>query len=225
VPAFIFDLDGTLVDTAPDLAEATNHVLATLDLEPVSELDIRPLVGHGALAMIDGAVKSHGRTLTEPELHDLFEVFLTYYSANIAVRSAPYANMVTAIEALRSEGATLAVCTNKIEIQARQVLQALKLDGYFSALTGRDSLGVSKPDPKHLTGTIALAGGRSDAAIMIGDSETDIRTAKAAHVPIIAVSFGYSVDPVASFGPDAIIDDYRDLQAAVKTLAGMSVSR
>jgi phosphoglycolate phosphatase len=221
----VFDLDGTLVDTAPDLAEATNHVLATLDLEPVSELNIRPFVGHGALAMIDGAVKSHGRTLTEPELHDLFEVFLTYYSANIAVRSAPYANMVTAIEALRSEGATLAVCTNKIEIQARQVLQALKLDGYFSALTGRDSLGVSKPDPKHLTGTIALAGGRSDAAIMIGDSETDIRTAKAAHVPIIAVSFGFSVDPVASFGPDAIIDDYRDLQAAVKTLAGMSVSR
>ena len=101
----------------------------------------------------------------------------------------------------------------------------MKLDGYFSALTGRDSLGVIKPDPKHLTGTIALAGGRPDAAIMIGDSETDIRTAKAAHVPIVAVSFGYSVDPVASFGPDAIIDDYRDLPAAVEKLAGMPVSR
>ena len=156
----VFDLDGTLVDTAPDLAEATNQVLATLGLERVSELEIRPYVGHGALAMIDAAVKSHGRTLTEPELYELFEVFLAYYSANIAVRSAPYANIVTALEALRSEGATLAVCTNKIEIQARQVLKAFKLDDYFSALTGRDSLGVSKPDPKHLTGTIALAGGR-----------------------------------------------------------------
>ena len=221
----VFDLDGTLVDTAPDLAEATNQVLATLSLERVSELEIRPYVGHGALAMIDAAVKSQGRTLTEPELYKLFEVFLAYYSANIAVRSAPYANIVTALEALRSEGATLAVCTNKIEIQAREVLKAFKLDDYFSALTGRDSLGFSKPDPKHLTGTIALAGGRSDAAIMIGDSETDIRTAKAAHVPIIAVSFGYSVDPVASFGPDEIIDDYRDLHAVVKRLARTSVSR
>src|SRR6185437_7228591 len=178
----VFDLDGTLVDTAPDLAEATNHVLGTLGLERVSELEIRPFVGHGALAMIEAAVTSHGRKLTERELHDLFQIFFDYYSANIAVRSTPYANMVTALEALRSEGATLAVCTNKIEIQARQVLKALKLDGYFSA----------------------LAGGRPDASIMIGDSETDIKTAKAAHVPIVAVSFGYSVDPVASFGPDAI---------------------
>ena len=221
----VFDLDGTLVDTAPDLAEATNHVLGTLGLERVSELEIRPFVGHGALAMIEAAVTSHGRKLTERELHDLFQIFFDYYSANIAVRSTPYANMVTALEALRSEGATLAVCTNKIEIQACQVLKALKLDGYFSALTGHDSLGVFKPNPKHLTGTIALTDGRPDASIMIGDSETDIKTAKAAHVPIVAVSFGYSVDPVASFGPDAIIDDYRDLQAAVKKLTGMPVSR
>ena len=212
----VFDLDGTLVDTAPDLAEATNQVLATLGLERVSELEIRPFVGHGALAMIDAAVKSHGRALTEPELYKLFEVFLAYYAPISRFEAPPTRISLTALEALRSEGATLAVCTNKIEIQAGQVLKALKLDDYFSALTGRDSLGVSKPDPKHLTGTIALAGGRPDAAIMIGDSETDIKTAKAAHVPIIAVSFGYSVDPVASFGPDEIIDDYRDLHSVVK---------
>jgi phosphoglycolate phosphatase len=220
----VFDLDGTLVDTAPDLAEATNHVLSTLGLECVTDLEIRPYVGHGALAMIEAAVKSHGRTLTERDLHDLFEIFFAYYSANLAVRSAPYANVIAALEGLRSEGATLAVCTNKIEIQARQVLRALNLDGYFTALAGRDSLGHYKPDPKHLTGTISLAGGRPDAAIMIGDSETDIRTAKAARVPIIAVSFGYSADPIASFGPDATIDDYRELGAAVKKLAGLSVN-
>jgi phosphoglycolate phosphatase len=220
----VFDLDGTLVDTAPDLAEATNHVLGTLGLARLNELEIRPFVGHGALAMIEAAVKSHGMTPSERELHDLFEVFIAHYTANIAVRSAPYKNSVAALEALHSEGATLAVCTNKIETQARAVLRALKLDHYFSALTGRDSLGVYKPDPKHLLGTIALAGGRREAAVMIGDSETDIKTAKAARVPIVAVSFGYSPDPVASFGPDAIIDDFDGLHAAVSKLAGLSLS-
>lgn len=220
----VFDLDGTLVDTAPDLAEATNYVLQTLGLDRVNELEIRPFVGHGALAMIDGAIKAHGRSLPERELHDLFEVFITYYTAHIADRSVPYPNVVATLEGLRRNGATLAVCTNKIEIQARSVLEALKLDGYFSALTGRDSLGSYKPDPRHLTGTIARAGGRPETSIMVGDSETDIRTAKAAQVPIIAVSFGYSVDPVASYGPDAIVDDYRDLSAAIRKFAGTPVN-
>jgi phosphoglycolate phosphatase len=220
----VFDLDGTLVDTAPDLAEATNYVLQTLGLDRVNELEIRPFVGHGALAMIDGAIKAHGRALPERELHDLFEVFIAYYTAHIADRSVPYPNVVATLEALRRDGATLAVCTNKIEIQARQVLEALKLDGYFSALTGRDSLGSYKPDPRHLTGTIARAGGHPEKSIMVGDSETDIRTAKAAQVPVIAVSFGYSVDPVASFGPDAIVDDYRDLRAAIRKFADTPVN-
>jgi phosphoglycolate phosphatase len=220
----VFDLDGTLVDTAPDLAEATNYVLQTLGLDRVNELEIRPFVGHGALAMIDGAIKAHGRSLPERELHDLFEVFITYYTAHIADRSVPYPNVVATLEGLRRNGATLAVCTNKIEIQARSVLEALKLDGYFSALTGRDSLGSYKPDPRHLTDTIARAGGRPETSIMVGDSETDIRTAKAAQVPIIAVSFGYSVDPVASYGPDAIVDDYRDLSAAIRKFAGTPVN-
>jgi phosphoglycolate phosphatase len=110
-----------------------------------------------------------------------------------------------------------------LEAQARAVLEALKLDSYFTALTGRDSLHAYKPDPQHLIGTIALADGRPDKSIMIGDSETDIRTAKAAHVPVVAVSFGYSVDPVQSFGPDAIIDDYSHLRAAIGKLAGTPV--
>lgn len=217
----VFDLDGTLIDTAPDLAEATNHVLSTLGLDRINEMEIRPFVGHGALAMIDGAVKAHGRKLSERELHDLFEVFLVYYTAHIADRSVPYPHIVAALEGLKAEGATLAVCTNKMEAQARAVLDALKLDGYFSALTGRDSLGAYKPDPRHLIGTIAMAGGDADKSIMIGDSETDIKTAKAANIPVIAVSFGYSVDPVLSFGPDVIVDDYRDLRAEIGKLAGM----
>jgi phosphoglycolate phosphatase len=215
----VFDLDGTLIDTAPDLAEATNHVLSTLGLERVNELEIRPFVGHGALAMIEGAVKSHGRKLSERELHDLFEVFLAHYTAHIADHSAPYPHLTETLDALKADGATLAVCTNKLEAQARAVLAALKLDGYFPVLTGRDTLPVYKPDPGHLTGTIARAGGDVARSIMVGDSETDIKTARAAHVPVIAVSFGYSVDPVQSFGPSAVIDDYRDLRAAIRKLA------
>ncbi|HML29604.1 MAG TPA: HAD-IA family hydrolase, partial [Hyphomicrobium sp.] len=194
----VFDLDGTLIDTAPDLAEATNHVLSTLGLDRVNEMKIRPFLGHGALAMIDGAVKAHGRTLSEQELHNLFEVFLVYYTAHIADHSVPYPHIVSALQVLKAEGATLAVCTNKMEAQARAVLDTLELSSYFSALTGRDSLGTYKPDPRHLTGTIALAGGHPGKSIMIGDSETDIKTAKAAQVPVVAVSFGYSIDPVLS---------------------------
>ncbi|MBY0559387.1 HAD family hydrolase [Hyphomicrobium sp.] len=220
----VFDLDGTLIDTAPDLAEATNHVLATLGLDRINELEIRPFVGHGALAMIEGAVKAHGRKLSERELHDLFEVFIVYYSAHIADYSVPYPHVIATLEGLKARGAALAVCTNKMETQARAVLETMKLDHYFSALTGRDSLGAYKPDPRHLTGTIALAGGRPETSIMIGDSETDIKTAKAASIPVVAVSFGYSVDPVASFGPDAIIDDYRHLPRAIETFLGSAVS-
>lgn len=220
----VFDLDGTLIDTAPDLAEATNHVLATLGLDRINELEIRPFVGHGALAMIEGAVKAHGRKLSERELHDLFEVFIVYYSAHIADYSVPYPHVIATLEGLKARGATLAVCTNKMEAQARAVLETMKLDHYFSALTGRDSLGAYKPDPRHLTGTIALAGGRPETSIMIGDSETDIKTAKAASIPVVAVSFGYSVDPVASFGPDAIIDDYRHLPRAIETFLGTAVN-
>ena len=220
----VFDLDGTLIDTAPDLAEATNHVLATLGLDRINELEIRPFVGHGALAMIEGAVKAHGRKLSERELHDLFEVFIVYYSAHIADYSVPYPHVIATLEGLKARGATLAVCTNKMEAQARAVLETMKLDHYFSALTGRDSLGAYKPDPRHLTGTIALAGGRPETSIMIGDSETDIKTAKAASIPVVAVSFGYSVDPVASFGPDAIIDDYRHLPRAIETFLGSAIS-
>lgn len=220
----VFDLDGTLVDTAPDLAEATNYVLTTLGLDRVSELEIRPFVGRGALAMIDGAAKVHGRKLSKRELHDLFEVFIVHYTSNIAARSAPYPGAIEVLETLKNEGASLAVCTNKIEVHARALLNALCIEHYFSAVTGRDSLGAYKPDPKHLTGTIALAGGAAQSAIMVGDSETDIRTAKAAQVPIVAVSFGYSTDPVQSYGPDAVVHDFLSLPQALRKLVGAPVS-
>ncbi len=220
----VFDLDGTLIDTAPDLAAATNHVLRTLSLSPVNESDIRPFVGNGALAMIDGAARAQGRNLSERELHDLFEVFVLHYADNIAVDSKPYPGIVEAMEQLRSQGATLAVCTNKIERHARAVIDALGLADFFAAIAGRDTLGAYKPDPRHLTGTIAQAGGNVETALMVGDSETDIKTAKAANVPVVAVSFGYSIEPVALYRPDIVIDSFSELNPALRALAGSRVS-
>lgn len=208
----VFDLDGTLVDTAPDLAASTNHVMAELGLLPVAEGDIRPFVGHGALAMVERAAAAQGRIMDQQELYDLFDVFIAHYTANISANSLPYEGVIAALETFRSRGATLAVCTNKIEAHARALLDDLDMTRFFSALTGRDSLSVFKPDPGHLTGTIALAGGTASRAIMIGDSETDIKTAQAADVPVVAVDFGYSIEPVASFAPDVVISHWRDLE-------------
>ena len=220
----VFDLDGTLVDTAPDLVAATNHVMARLGLRDVSETSIRPFVGHGALAMVERAAASQGRDLGKQELHDLFEVFIAHYIANIAELSRPYAGVIAALDVCVDEGAKLAVCTNKIEAHARALLHELDMTRYFGAIAGRDSLHVCKPDPGHLVGTIALAGGQLAKSIMIGDSETDVRTAKSAKIPVIAVDFGYSAEPVASFAPDAVISDYRDLAAVIRKLGGCPVS-
>jgi phosphoglycolate phosphatase len=217
----VFDLDGTLIDTAPDLAAATNHVLARAGLAPIDEREIRPFVGHGALRMIEGALTAHGRKASPSELNDHFEVFITHYTENIAATSLPYPGVIAALNAFKGEGATLAVCTNKIEAHAKALFRALDMTDYFSAVTGRDSLGAHKPDPRHLLGTIALASGRQDRSIMIGDSETDIRTAQAAHVPVIAVDFGYSVEAVASFAPDAVISHFDELAGAANAIARM----
>jgi phosphoglycolate phosphatase len=214
----VFDLDGTLVDTAPDLAAATNHVMRHLRLEAVNEKDIRPFVGHGALVMIDKAAAAHGRVLKQHELYGLFEVFIQHYTANIAVNSKPYDGVLAALKGLADDGARLAVCTNKIEAHATALLDALGMSPLFSAVTGRDTFAVFKPDPGHLTGTIERAGGIAAKSVMIGDSETDIRTAKAAGIPVIAVDFGYSIEPVAMFEPSAIISHYDELRASLATL-------
>lgn len=220
----VFDLDGTLIDTAPDLAAATNHVMSELSLAPVDESEIRKYVGQGALVMIEQAAAAHGHKLAGKELYALFDVFLAHYTAHIADRSRPYDGLLAALDAAAESGATLAVCTNKLEAHARQLLDALGLSPRFKALTGRDSLGVWKPDPGHLTGTIALAGGQSATAIMIGDSETDIATAKAAGVPVIAVDFGYSDGPVHAYGPDVVISHYDQLLAAIERLSECAVA-
>ena len=152
----VFDLDGTLVDTAPDLTNALNDVLTRRGHAPVAADTIRACVGHGARVMIEEALRRAG---ARDDVDRMLAEFLVHYEANIANESRPFPGAVAALEDLAAQGATLAVCTNKREYLSRKLLEELDLARYFSGLAGRDTFAVSKPDPGHLTGVIALAGG------------------------------------------------------------------
>jgi len=214
----VFDLDGTLVDTAPDLVASTNHVLDHLGLPHVDELSLRPYVGHGAKHMIERAVGPAAGRMSRAEHEALLVRYLDYYGAHIADASRPFDGVVPLLEKFKAGGVRLAICTNKMEQMSRLLLDALDLSRFFSAVVGKDTLGASKPHPDALLGTIALAGGNRRKAIMIGDSSVDVATARAAKVPVIGVSFGYTEAPVQSFAPDVVIDHYRELETAIGRL-------
>ena len=214
----VFDLDGTLVDTAPDLIAAANHVMAGLGRPLASADDLRAHVSYGALAMIKAAIGPEATQWPEAQLYPLFDQFIDYYQANIAVESRPYPGLIAVLDRAQAAGHILAICTNKRESLARQLLETLGLDARFAAIAGRDTFPVCKPDPAHLLGTITSAGGEASRAVMIGDSGVDVATAKAANVPVIAVSFGYSAPPVSAFAPDALIDHYDAFDAALLAL-------
>ena len=215
-PALLFDLDGTLVDTAPDLAAATNHVLSLLDLSPISVAELHPFIGHGSKAMIDAGLRLHEAAVTADELTRLHDQFLAFYADNVAVGSQPFEGVPDLLDALLAAGARLAVCTNKVERLSKLLLRELALEAKFAAVAGRDTFPVFKPAPGHLIGAIEMAGGHVRRAVMVGDSEVDIATAVAAKVPSIGVTFGYTPRPIAEFGPDALIDHFREFPAALQ---------
>lgn len=210
-----FDLDGTLVETAPDLIHSTNYALAACHLEPVAPDEVRPFISFGARAMIRKGLEFHGHKVSDTEFEDLYSRFIGYYADNIAVGSHLFPGLTEALDRLAARGATLVVCTNKQESLSRKLLDALGVSGRFAALAGRDTFSVYKPHPDHLRGVITRGGGDPKRAVMVGDSDVDIATAKAAGIPIVAVSFGYTDTPVRDLSPDAVIDHYRDLEAAV----------
>ncbi len=215
-----FDLDGTLVETAPDLIAATNHVLAAADLAAVAPELIRPSISYGAAAMISEGFRLHGRDLPDAEAVAYLERFLAYYTANIAATSHPFPGLEKALDHLTAEGARLTVCTNKRAAMSEQLLGDLRLRPRFAALAGRDTFPVCKPHPDHLIGAIRMAGGDPARAIMVGDSAVDIATAKAAGVPIVAVTFGYTDIHVRELAPDAVIEHYDELIPAIERILG-----
>ena len=218
----IFDLDGTLVDTAPDLVRVLNLVLVEEGHEPVPFEAVCEIVGQGALAMIRRSLDRHGVSIDETELRRLLPRFLELYSADITAHSAPYDGVVRALDTLAAEGAILGVCTNKYEYLSVQLLQELGLADRFAAIIGPDTLDVRKPDPAHITGTLERMGGRADRAVMIGDSTNDVNAAKAAGIPSIVVSFGYLDVPAHEMGADRVIDHFDELVPAIHEIAGVA---
>jgi phosphoglycolate phosphatase len=212
----VFDLDGTLVDTAPDLAAAANHVFGLIGLAAIPPAALHPLIGRGSRAMIEEGLRLHGVAKTAEEVSALHELFFPYYADNIAVLSRPFEGVPALLDSLARSGARLAVCTNKLEALSRSLLRQLDLEQRFAAIAGRDTFDVFKPAPGHLTRTIAMAGGRPERAVMVGDSEIDIATAAAAGIPSIAVTFGYTSVPVRELQPSAAIDHYREFMDALE---------
>lgn len=221
----VFDLDGTLVDTAPDLMTALNHVMTETGLEPAPDAVIRPHIALGARHMIAVALEHRQKPTDDAELDALFERFTIHYSENIAVGSKPFPGLVGALDTFKSEGARLAVCTNKRESMTLKLLEELDLRHYFDAIVGRDTLDVYKPHPRHLTTAIEWAGGSVDRAVMIGDAKPDIGVARAANVPVVGATFGYTDIPIEDLEPDALFSDYAELVDIVRSLlAGSSAS-
>lgn len=214
----VFDLDGTLVDTAPDLVAAANHALADLGLAPVSSGALSLYVSHGARRMLVEALRLSGRELPDDEIDRLLAMFLVHYEANIARESRPYEGVVEALRDFKEAGARLAVCTNKRESLSVKLLRELGLAPCFDAIAGRDTFPVSKPHPDHLRGAIALAGGSPDQAVMVGDTHVDVETARRAAIPSVAVTFGYSDVPVSELGASLTIRHYRELFGAIEML-------
>lgn len=210
-PIIVFDLDGTLVDTAPDLLDSLNHCLETVDMEPVKQEDINRIVGFGSRVMIERAFALRKRHLAPDQLDALQAIFLEHYTANVPGHSRPFPGAVETIERFLAAGYTAAVCTNKLEGMSLSLLEALGLVGHFRAICGGDTFPMRKPDPGHLLRTIAMAGADPQRAVMVGDSRTDIDTAKAAGVPVIAVDFGYTDQHVSTFEPSRVISGFDEL--------------
>ena len=223
-PLLVFDLDGTLVDTAEDLTATLNVILARENVAPVPVAAARPMMGLGGRVLIERGFAAQGRSVSPDRLETLFRDFLAHYEAHIAERSRPYPGVEAALDRFAAAGWRLAVCTNKIEHAARKLLAELGYAQRFAVICGQDTFEaegrpVSKPDPRVLEATIAAAEGNRDRTVMVGDSRTDIATAKAARVPVVAVDFGYTDRPVATFEPDRIISHFDELWDAVQALA------
>lgn len=214
----VFDLDGTLVDTAPDLTAALNAVMRSLGRCEIPLQDVRHMVGRGARYLIERAMEATGTPAKQADLENLVRRFIVHYDANIAASSRPFERAVTVAQSLSSRGHRLGICTNKPEALSLKLMDELGLRSMFPVILGADSRPYRKPDPRHLIDTIEALHGNPGDAVLVGDSETDVKTARAANIPVIVVSFGYTEIPPRDLGADAVIDHFDALEQALRGL-------
>jgi phosphoglycolate phosphatase len=217
-PTIVFDLDGTLVDTAPDLIDTLNVILAQHAVAPVGYDDARAMIGAGVKPLLQRALASKGRELLAAEIDSLYGEYLQLYAAHIADRSRPFPGVERALDELSARGYGLAVCTNKLEWLSVRLLEKIGLASRFAAICGQDTFPMRKPDPEMLRLTIRKAGGDPASAVMVGDSITDVSTARAAGIPVVVVDFGYTEIPPAKLGGDRLISHFDALGGAVQEL-------
>ncbi len=217
-PVLAIDLDGTLVDTAPDLLAALNAVLTHERLPNLTIKDATSMIGGGARLLLERGLEAVGARRSREEVDALFTIFLDRYRTWISRESRPYPGVIEAVDRFAAAGWKLAVCTNKLESLSRQLLDELAISARFAAIAGGDTFDVRKPNAQHLLKTIALAGGDPKRSVMVGDSDTDIATAKAAGIPVVVVNFGYTTIPVEKLDPDRIISHFDQLWDAVAAL-------
>lgn len=210
-----FDLDGTLADTAPDIAAALNHALAQVGRQILTLEAVRSMVGHGGKVLVQRGLAATGGA-DELTLATAYAAMIAYYETHVCDHSQPYPGVISALDALRDRGVALAVCTNKPEHLARGVVDALGWRSHFAAIVGGDTLSATKPDSAMLHLAIEQAGG--GPAAMVGDSIIDVQTARAAGLPCVAVSFGYPDRPADQLGADIVIDSFGDLLPALAAL-------
>jgi len=220
-PTLVFDLDGTLVDTAPDLIDALNFVLEREGLPAVPLQAARTMIGAGARKLIERGLELEGRAASTVDINRMTADFIEYYAAHIADGSRPFDGLEIALDELSARGFRFAVCTNKLEWLSKRLLDELGLSTRFAAICGADTFGVAKPDPAILQQTVSRAAGKMSSTIMVGDAGTDIGVARRAGVPVIGVSFGYTDVPIVELKPDRLIHHMRDLPSAVESLAAL----
>jgi phosphoglycolate phosphatase len=217
-PTIVFDLDGTLAETAPDIMATLNVILKQEGLAPLPVERARELVGAGAKALIERGFGVSKAELTPAKLDALFQEFLEIYAGRVVDSSHLFDGVMPALERLAARNMRLAICTNKPIHHTMLILDAFGITQRFDAIAGRDTFAMCKPDPRHLTLTIARAGGEASHAVMVGDSKTDISTARAANIPVIAVPFGYTDVPIETLGPDAVIQHFDEIDATIDRL-------
>ena len=218
VRTVVFDLDGTLVDTAPDLISALNFVLDREGMPPVPLKSARMLIGAGVRKLLERGLEVDGRHASVEDITRLTDDFIEYYAAHIADASRPFDGLESALDDLEAKGYRFAVCTNKLEWLSKLLLDRLGMSARFAAICGADTFGVSKPDPAILQQTVARAGGQLSTTIMVGDAGPDIGVARRAGIPVIGVEFGYTDVPIADLQPDRLIGHMSELPAAVEGL-------
>lgn len=211
----VFDLDGTLADTAPDLAAALNHALAEMGRPPIPAEEVRRMVGHGARALLRKGLAATG-AMSEELVAQGFPLFIDYYEAHIADHTRPFEGVETALGALDAQGVRLAICTNKLEGLTHDLIAALGWTGRFNAIVGGDTLPQRKPDPAPVHEVIKRAGG--GRAAFVGDSISDTDAARAAGIPCVALTFGFSDRPANELGATALIDHYDRLLPTLERL-------